>query len=269
MKKHYKINSHLFSALLVSIVFCGSLLALNSYKEEIFPHSTSDYNCQNIYSLVDLFSENFPNVKFETKILASDDYDTLEVRTSLDKPIQVYQAESVSYAKIEDEKLLGLTTSIYKKRIEPELLNLGFIKSYSYNKNIVSLDRFQYHYGTGLSVISIQIPSDKEAQFPSNYIKISCGKVNPEYQKVIEKFTNLYTKDASIEVSELKDNVAVINVNLENSMVGQFRTYDISKEKPELIYNGSERINCSTLKARNIGKGIRCFNNNGQEILNN
>ena len=268
-------NNHGFSNILVISIallligvggYFGGAFFYKKFKNPAIQTVPNSFSCDNVKQVVSLFSENFKDTVFDTKMVNPDISEDIKIRVATDKPIQIYQAEAVSYADNIDEKLWPNIVPTFKDKIESKILSLGFTKEFTFNRPLDSWDYYQYKSGDIKLVI--ELPTDRKGEFPNQGFRISCGKIDKNDQKQIEKLSNFYSKDTSIQVSDNKDNVLIVNIYDEKALGGGFRTYDISKDKPELIYDGSESINCSILQTRKIGKGIRCVNSNKEYTEN-
>jgi len=260
-------NQKIFLVLIIfSLLVTISIAAIfkNNYISNKFTDSES-FSCSEINQVVNIFSKNFKEVNFNANFLEEGEYEIMKVRTSENRPVEVYNPQAVVYSDEINEETLKSTSFIYENKIEKSIYALGFIKEFTYNRQTDNWDTHQYSFGD--TKLVIDIPTNRESDFLNNLIKINCGKINKLEQEDLNRVSGLFSKDTALESVINKDSVLIVDVYEKNSLAGTAFTYDISKEKPEQIWGGSESIHCGILKERGIGKGLKCYDTVKKEFV--
>lgn len=104
----------------------------------------------------------------------------------------------------------------------------------------------------------------EEIKLPENStgVSITCGDVDPEYDKIYDKIIpqNEYKKNQEVEVIEFKDMVVSLNVREENTGGGFASYWLVSDLKVEQLIKGTQEYpQCSIFESRSVGTGITCF----------
>jgi hypothetical protein len=244
-----------------------STLITETYKsnQEVVNQKSSDFSCSNTAEVADIFAKNLENLKFNTT--KAEDFEQMPIRFSVSKPMQIYKPEFISQSEELNEKFLSTIPTIFKENINQKLISLGFELEFISNRNTDSWDFYQY--SSGDTKIVVKLPSNREAKFTSNLLVIYCGKVNKKIQNNLDLVSSNFSKDTIIEYLDNQDKVLIISVYREGALQGGFSFFDISKNTPEAIRDdsGSESINCSSYKQRNIGRGLSCYDEDKKEVI--
>lgn len=177
----------------------------------------------------------------------------INLKLSENSPIESYTSLDLfeNELSLKNQKEL---INFFNKNIEPKLKKLGFVKSSSYS--VFNNEIFQYTLNNYYYTISI--PTNKESAVVSSRLELNCGIVNDNFSKLYSLVRNKYNENYSISIWEFSSKVLVLNVTKLNSISGTYNVYDISNNKPVLIYEGQEQVKCSLLKEKNINFGISC-----------
>ncbi len=244
----------LFLTLVVSIVaFLNQKTITNIYENSNPSQEKTDSRCKNFDKVTKefekyFFSDNLVNIN-ESKI----DQDSF-IRTIKDKPLLNFPALKYISHELEEKQINSLMVD-YEKNIKPKILKVGLVPEFTYqNFNSIYIQYSQFG-----SKYLIELPSNAKSDITSRTISISCTELNESLLSIYNNVLNDYKEYNFIKFESLSDKALLLTVNDSNSISGYRVIYDLSGQKPEIIYRGQEEINCQILENRKIGNGLSCF----------
>jgi len=247
--------------LIISIILVSSIgmlfyyFSVNLRKVEDIanpPQEVKDTRCKNF----DKIAKEFKNYFTDEEFINSESLkpgDTLYIKTSDKSPLQSH----ILLRKVENElkqNEIDKVLTDFQKNIDMKIKKLGLVKEYTYEElNSLTIQYVQFG-----NTYTIEIPTNAPSVSRKDTISISCGEINPNYSKLYSKVVNKFKSNQKIAVFEENDNVLVINLQNFNSLMRSNVFFDLSKQDPEIIYEGNEKVKCKLLEQKKIGLGINC-----------
>lgn len=243
-----------FLILVVSIVsFINQNTITNNYENSNPSQEKTDSRCKNFDKVTKEFENYFTSEKLINFNESKNNQD-FYIRVLKDKPLLNIPALKYISQELEEKQINSLMVD-YEKNIKPKILKVGLVPEFTYqNFNSIYIQYSQFG-----SKYLIELPTNAKSDVISRTISISCTELNESLLSIYNNVLNDYKENNFIKFESLSDKALLLTINDSNSISGYRVIYDLSDQKPEIIYKGQEEINCQILENRKIGKGLSCL----------